>query len=892
MTEPDASDSSDSIAPALPPAQAPHAPRLPEKPSIEGLEQKWSERWERDGTYRFDRSSGTSRVYSIDTPPPTVSGDLHMGHAFSYTHTDTVARYHRMRGYSVFYPMGWDDNGLPTERRVQGYFGVRCDPALSREPDFEVPAKRAEKSSAQKNRDDELVSISRPDFVTLCLRLTQEDEQVFEDVWRRLGLSVDWSLLYSTISDRARETSQKGFLHLLAQGHAYSQEAPTLWDVDFRTAVSQAELEDRDQPGAYHRIRFPRADTEEAGTPGGVDIETTRPELLPACVALVCHPDDERYASLVGTYVTTPLFFVRVPVVTHPLADPEKGSGIAMICTFGDTTDVVWWRELNLPTRTVVGRDGRLRAVPWGDPGWESENLEAASQAYSEIEGTAVRKARRLIVELLRSSGDLIGEPKEITHAVKFYERGSNPLEIVSSRQWYVRTMRLRPRLLERGRELTWIPAHMAHRFEAWVEGLNGDWNISRQRFFGVPFPVWYPVSADGSIDHEHPILADEDMLPVDPTSDVPDGYNASQRGVPGGFVGDPDVMDTWATSSLTPQIAGHWVDDAEMFNRVFPMNLRPQSHEIIRTWLFSTLVRSELEHGELPWSHVSISGWVRADSGKKMSKSVGDVVTPIDYLNNYGSDAVRHWASSARPGVDAVLDEAQLKVGRRLAIKLLNASRFCLSVLSEGPVPDPTEIEAPIDSAMVAQLASVVAEAGNAFAELDYARALERTESFFWSFCDDYVELVKNRAYSEDPADMATSARAALALALSVQLRLLAPILPFVTEEVWSWWHDGSVHVAPWPNVGELPEVSGDSRVLEVAAEVLGVIRKTKTTAKRGMKAKVSRLELTAPADVLGLFEEALGDLTNAGNVTEIVTNEGEWAVVVELASEDDTHS
>jgi valyl-tRNA synthetase len=868
----------------LPPAQQARPPRLPEKPGIEGLEDKWSQRWERDGTYRFDRRADRVGVYSIDTPPPTVSGDLHMGHAFSYTHTDTVARYQRMRGYSVFYPMGWDDNGLPTERRVQGYFGVRCDPTLSRDPEFVVPQQRT-----AKDKDRDLVPVSRPDFVTLCQILTAEDEQVFEDIWRRLGLSVDWSLLYSTISDRARQTSQKGFLHLLAQGHTYSQEAPTLWDVDFNTAVSQAELEDRDTGGAYHRIRFALADG--AGGPDDwVEIDTTRPELLPACVALVCHPDDERYTSLVGSYVTTPLFFVRVPIVTHPLADPEKGSGIAMICTFGDTTDVLWWRELSLPTRTVVGRDGRLRTAPWGDAGWESENPGAAAAAYSQLEGTTARKARRLIVEMLRSSGDLIGEPKEISHAVKFYEKGSSPLEIVSSRQWYVRTMRMRPRLLERGRELNWIPSHMVHRFEAWVEGLNGDWNISRQRFFGVPFPVWYPVREDGSFDYDHPILAPEDQLPIDPTSDVPAGYIASQRGVPGGFVGDPDVMDTWATSSLTPQISGHWADDLDLFDRVFPMDLRPQSHEIIRTWLFSTLVRSELEHGELPWTHVSISGWVRADSGKKMSKSVGDVVTPIDTLKNYGSDAVRHWASSARPGVDAVMDEAQLKVGRRLSIKVLNASRFCLSVLADGPVPGPETIETPIDQALVAGLSAVVTEAGNAFAELDYARALERTESFFWSFCDDYVELVKNRAYSHDPADMPTSARAALALALSVQLRLFAPILPFVTEEVWSWWHDGSVHLAPWPTVDELPRTSGDSNVLQVASEVLGAVRKSKTTAKRGMKAEVSRLTVTAPAEALQSLSQADQDLRNAGNIIEIVTREGEWAVEVELSPEDPT--
>ena len=445
-----------------------------------------------------------------------------------------------------------------------------------------------------------------------------------------------------------------------------------MWDVDFKTAVSQAELEDRETEGAYHRIRFALADGS-----GGVEIETTRPELLPACVALVCHPDDERYASLVGSYVTTPLFFVRVPIVTHPLADPEKGSGIAMICTFGDTTDVVWWRELSLPTRTVIGRDGRLRSVPWGDPGWDSDDPTAAESAYSKIEGSTARKSatpdRRHVAFFWgphrRAQAD--NPPRQVLREGKQPPRDRlEPAVVRADDETSAQVARAR-------RELTWIPSHMVHRFEAWVEGLNGDWNISRQRFFGVPFPVWYPVSDDGSFDYDHPILASEDRLPVDPTSDVPHGFSASQRGIPGGFVGDPDVMDTWATSSLTPQIAGHWVDDPDLFGRVFPMDLRPQSHEIIRTWLFSTVVRSELEHGELPWTHVSISGWVRAESGKKMSKSIGNAETPIDSLKTFGSDAVRHWASSARPGVDAVMDEAQLKVGRRLSIKVLNASRF-----------------------------------------------------------------------------------------------------------------------------------------------------------------------------------------------------------------------
>jgi valyl-tRNA synthetase len=871
-------------------AAPPRPPALPEKPSLEGLEDKWGHRWEADGTYAFDRSAPAEAVFAIDTPPPTVSGSLHVGHVFSYTHPDTYARYQRMRGRAIFYPMGWDDNGLPTERRVQTVFGVRCDPSLQADPDFSPPQRPVDPKAPQ-------VPVSRPDFVRLCHRLTDEDEAVFEETWRRLGLSVDWALKYTTISARAQRASQRGFLRLLGAGNAYSTEAPTAWDVDFQTAVAQAEMVDRELPGAYHRLRFPRV-----GADGAVEIQTTRPELLPACVALVAHPDDERYQALFGAEVHTPLFAVRVPVLAHELAAPDKGTGIAMVCTFGDTTDVTWWRELDLPTRTVVGRDGRLQPVAWDEPGWESDDPDGARAAYDELAGRTVKQAQRRIVELLGADGAMVGAPEPITHAVNFYERGERPLEIVSSRQWYVRTMPLRDRLLERGRELVWHPPHMVHRYDAWVEGLNGDWNISRQRFFGVPFPVWYPVGEEGAVDHDHPIVPTEDRLPVDPSSDVPDGYRPDQRGAPGGFVGDPDVMDTWATSSLTPQIAGGWEDDPDLWHAVFPMQVRPQSHEIIRTWLFATVVRSELEHGVLPWSDVVISGWVLdPDEGGKLSKSKGkgNVVTPMSLLERHGTDAVRYWAASARAGVDTAFDEGQMKVGRRLAIKVLNASRFALSRLGDGAegaegadgvggVGGLASISRPVDLALMAGLGAVVDEATAAFEEFDYARALERTEAFFWSFCDDYVELVKGRSYREPSDPGAASARAALGLALSVQLRLLAPFLPFVTEEVWSWWQEGSIHRAVWPRAAELPDATAASTaVLDVASDVLAAVRREKTAAKRSMRAPVARLTVRGDAERLALLAAAGEDLIDAGGVEELVTAVGDPDVRVELAEE-----
>jgi len=838
--------------------------QVPDKPTIEDLESKWTQVWESEGTYRFDRTKRRDEIFSIDTPPPTVSGSLHVGHVFSYTHTDTIARYQRMTGSEVFYPMGWDDNGLPTERRVQNYFGVRCNPSLPYVSDFEVPNDAGDAKAIKKRGD---INISRRNFIELCHVLTVEDEKAFEELWKHLGLSVDWSMTYATIDERCQRVAQRAFLGNLKRGEAYQSEAPSLWDVTFQTAVAQAELEDREQPSAYHELRF-------RGTSNQPDVvvDTTRPELLPACVALVAHPEDERYLHLLGTMATTPIFGVEVPVLSHELADPEKGTGIAMVCTFGDTTDVIWWRELDLPVRAIIDRTGRI----------VSEAPEAiisaeGKAAFAQMAGKTVFSAKKEIVEMLQNSGDMIGEPRSISHAVKFFEKGDRPLEIVTSRQWYIRNggrdQDLNQALIARGDEMRWHPPYMQSRYTNWIEGLNGDWLISRQRFFGVPIPLWYGLDADGNILWDHPLVPDERDLPVDPSSDVPPGFQETDRGAAEGFVGEVDIMDTWATSSLSPQIACGWGEDDDLFSRTYPMDMRPQAHDIIRTWLFSTAVRSHLEEDVAPWRHCALSGWILDPDRKKMSKSKGNVVTPKGLLDQYGSDAVRYWAANGRPGTDTAFDEGQMKVGRRLTIKILNASKFVLTLAGDSN-PNLDLVTEPLDQALLTRLAALIESVTAAFEDFDYARALERTEQFFWGFTDDYVELVKARAYGSQGPAAAASAHASLATALDTLLRLFAPFLPFVTAEVWSWANSESIHRSQWPDHQGLSSQLNsaiDTTVLEAAAQTLSEVRKAKTEAKRSLRVMAELVLVTAPRERLDLIELVRSDLMEAGHISSL---------------------
>ena len=861
---------------------------LPDKVGVDGLEDKWRKTWDESGVYKFRNTRDRKAVYSIDTPPPTVSGHLHVGHVFSYTHTDIIARFKRMQGFDVFYPMGWDDNGLPTERRVQNYYGVRVDTSLKYDPDFKPPF---EGTDGKKINAKDQVPVSRKNFIELCERLTKEDEKQFEELWRSLGLSIDWSQTYHTIGEHPQRVAQKAFLRNLARGEAYQKDAPGLWDVTFQTAVAQAELESREYPGFYHKIAFRFED----GTP--IYIETTRPELLAACGALIANPEDDRYKQYFGQYVYSPLFKVKVPILAHPAAEMDKGAGIAMCCTFGDVTDVEWWRDLKLPTRPIIQRNGR---IIMSVPDWIEDPQGRA--IFEETEGKTTFSARKIIVDHLRESGDMDGEPKPTTRMTNFYEKGDKPLEIVTSRQWYLKNggtdKKLNAELIERGNELNFHPDFMHVRYDNWVNGLNGDWLISRQRFFGVPFPLWYPLDANGEPDYEHPLTPREDQLPIDPTNDVPEGYDESQRDQPNGFTAEKDIMDTWATSSLTPQIVTHWAEPGEeneaLFKATFPMDLRPQGQDIIRTWLFSSIDRAHLENHCLPWANATLSGWILDPDHKKMSKSKGNVVVPNKPIKQFGADAVRYWAASARLGLDATYDEGQMKIGRRLAIKLLNATKFALAIGREdenhhvgAPAVahwNPADVTEPLDRAVMAKMALVIRQATNALNAYEHSKALEVIESFFWQFCDDYIELVKNRAYGtadstgKTPSEAAVkSARTTLGLGLDTFARLLAPYLPYATEEVWSWMHEGegSVHRAAWPKPEPYEQaafkVSPD--VLTYAGEALASLRKIKSEAKVSMKTPILSVTLDAVDDAADSIKATLGDIAEAGRVVGNIT-------------------
>jgi len=780
------------------------------------------ELWEEHDIYRFDRD-GTGPVFSVDTPPPYVSAShLHVGHAMSYSQPDFIVRYRRMRGERVFYPMGFDDNGLPTERYVEKSHGVKA---------AEMP---------------------RAEFVELCLAETSKTAARYEDVWRQVGLSVDWSLRYSTIDERCRRTSQASFIKLYEKGHLRRVEDPILWCPECRTALAQADVEDLARTGRMHRIAFALADStaadgDSASANRKLIIATTRPELLPACVAMYFHPDDERYRDLLGSSARVPLFGHDVPIKASEAVDPAFGTGLMMVCTFGDSEDVVKWREDGLALRLAVTEDGRL------------------SDLAGEFAGLQLTQARAAILARLADTGALV-DSASIKQTVGVHERCLTPVEFQIRPQWFIGVREHREALRQRASELTWIPPFMARRLEDWIDGLKWDWNISRQRHYGVPFPVWFCA------DCKHPVLAELDALPVDPLRDQAPVEACPECG--GQLLADPDVMDTWMTSSLTPQINDNWAAHADQvgagLSELAPMSLRVQAFEIIRTWLFYSLVQSEFHFGRVPWTTVMISGWGLNEQGKKIAKRDLDQSATADGFNRYapdhvidryGADALRLWATKARIGTDLRYNEKDVRTGRKFVIKLWNVSRFITMNLTDAE----TEAEAgtnshigadPIDQWMLAHLAETLDEVTEAFDRFDFTLAHQAASRFFWSvYCDRYLEMIKSRFANPDEhtAEERESTRAALRASFRAILGMFAPFTPFITEHLYQEHYRGeesqpSLHLTAWPTVD--PGWRGDRSFGDQLATALDQVRVLRTRLQLGNYAPADTLIIHATTD------------------------------------------
>tara|TARA_B100000123_G_scaffold43555_1_gene28558 strand:- start:3476 stop:6058 length:2583 start_codon:yes stop_codon:yes gene_type:complete len=835
------------------------------------VEKRIVNNWEDNKIY-YGINLDNKKLFSIDTPPPTASGYLHIGHVFSYSHQDIIARFKRMNGFEIFYPMGWDDNGLPTERRVQDYFNVRCDPDEKSVENIQEFVEKIDKKSNP-------VKVSRKNFIELCHIVTTEDEKVFKDLFMKIGLSVDWDQEYATIQDIPREIAQRSFIDLYKKGNVYNVQSPSLWDPEFQTAVAQAEIEDREVPGAYHDIEFETSDG------SSFVISTTRPELLAACVGIATHPDDKRFKNLIGKTAITPLFEVEVPIFSSELVDKDKGTGILMVCTFGDNVDVQWWKEEKLETRIIVNKFGRLKEVDFNSQNFKSKKPKKANDFYKMIEGKNLKQAKKIIVEMLseplnfNNKAALVSQPREIMHSVRFYERSKTPLEILSTRQWFVKLLDKKKMLLEKSNQIEWHPTFMSKRFENWTENLNMDWCISRQRFFGVPFPIWYKLNENLQPDYDNPLFPDESELPVDPSEDTPKEFNENQRGKPNGFVGEKDVFDTWFTSSMTPQIGGKWGTGEDFFDKILPYDIRPQSHEIIRTWAFYTVVKSALHHNEIPWKNVIISGWVLDPDRKKMSKSKGNVVVPNDLIEQYGADAVRYWSANARLGADTANDEQVFKVGKKLVVKIFNASKFVLNNFHKIDVLDKSNIKNPLDKSLVSIFNNYLEKITESLNKYQFAEALNLTEDFFWNyFTDNYIELVKNRRLNGSSAD-SLSASTTLILILENVLKLFAPFVPMITDEIWLTMYPDkkSIHLQKWPQKIDVDLNNISSHEFEVAKESIASIRKEKTSNEIGLGKEVEKITITVNKEKIEALNQVLGDVQDAARANNLVINSSE---------------
>ncbi len=876
---------------------------------IKKIESFYQDQWEKNQIYAYRDGQKREQSFVIDTPPPTISGSLHIGHVFSYAQTDIIARFQRMSGKNIFYPMGWDNNGLPTERRVQNLYKILCDPSLSHKN------KHLEDLLERKNKKTkDMQAVSRKHFIDICRIQSKKDQCEYEKLWRHLALSVDWKQSYETISTKAQIISQLSFLDLYKKNLVENRYIPVFWDTDFQTAVAQADIEDRKKQGFYHNIRF---QIEGEKTKSFV-VSTTRPELLPACVAVAAHPEDDRYKKFFHKKAVTPLFFSRVPIFPSVHVDPEKGTGIVMICTFGDMEDVHFWKKNSLPLKQIFTKKGFVKETSEKNSIQhillDSLRWKEAKRYYKELEGLSVYQARKKIVEILLEKKELDAKPLPIEHFVKFYEKGSKPLELLPTRQWYIKILDHKEALLKQGQKVNWHPASMLKRYEQWVEGLNQDWCISRQRFFGVPFPIWYPLDEKKNPDYENPILPMETFFgsgdkkeSLDPMHSSPSdwslAYKEEQRGKAGGFIAEKSVMDTWATSSLTPQLSSHWLLDQKRHQELFPADLRPQAHEIIRTWAFYTIVKSFFHNPEnsenIPWKHIAISGWVMSPERVKMSKSKGKNISPNELLDEYSADAIRYWAGKARLGQDTIYDENLCKNGKRLAIKLFNASKFVMIQVKETNFIDSLSgIKVPVDLAWLCYLQETYQKITSDLKSFDHSIALNQIEKAFWIFCDNYLELVKGRAYQLQEENQKSpnlhyhvaeksqslSAVKSLDVSLYLFLKMLAPYMPYITEEVWSarYAKSGSIHLSDWSsNILQEIQVQKDDDsmetkgVLKFCFHLLETIRNEKATQKQSLSTPIKKLKVSGSLEEKKLFDLCKEDIARA---TQSQIGDMEW--------------
>jgi valyl-tRNA synthetase len=788
-------------------------------------ERKWAEFWKKNKIYRFDGKK-KGEVYSVDTPPPTVSGRMHLGHSFSYAQQDYIVRYHRMKGENVFYPFGTDDNGLPTDKLV-------------------------EKTKNVRSRD-----FSRDEYRKLALQTVKELKGDFIHDWIRLGMSCDFDTTYSTIDPHCQKTGQKSFLDLYKKGLIYRKETPVSWCPTCQTAIAQAEFENVELKSSFNDIIFRCGGTE-------LLIATTRPELIPACVALFAHPEDGRYSGLKGKSADVPLFGYKVPIIFDESVDREKGTGLMMCCTFGDKDDIDKWFRYNLPLRVVFTKDGKI---------------DASVKQYA---GLPIKEARKHILNDLREAGFLLRQ-QVITHAVNVHERCGTEIEFLKTAQWFIKILENKERLVAAADDIEWYPQHMKTRYVHWVENLNWDWCISRQRFYGVPFPVWFTPGG-------HIVLADESQLPVDPLLDKPFGY----KGDAGSLIPEADVMDTWNISSVSPQIILGWAEKDNMMD-LYPNSLRPQAHDIIRTWAFYTIVKGIYHHGRIPWKNIVISGHVLDPHGNKMSKSKGNAIHPQDVMLKYGADALRYWAAGSKLGEDLPYQEKDVLTGKKTVTKLWNASKFTLlnfQGYNAAPLRelDMNSLET-MDYWLLTKLMNIVKTATESFDRYEYSAAKRETDVFFWqSFCDNYLEFIKHRTYNSAGDESRLAAQKTLYYALLTQLKLFAPIMPFITEEIYQMYFkntegEESIHLTSWPEYDHTVVDDDAENAGDLAVQILAEVRKHKSMKQLSLKAEVRKVTVNCTEEQRKLIEMIEIDLKATGLIQELEFGKSdEFSVAVE---------